>query len=309
MDMDTFTTTVYVMVDDYCKAQPIAWPVHPGPSPSLAVSEVLTLVLLSRCQVFASDRAFYRYAVRQLRRAFPTLPVYSQFNRLARLALPWLMGFSRWVVAQLRARQCAYEALDTMGCATRNRQRRRAGWLAGEANLGYCNRLRWYEGLNVITSVTPDGVITGFGCAPASTKEQGYAETFLRARAEPQPRLPEVGLPALGDYVADNGFCGAALHAGWAQAYGARVISPPQRHRSRQPWPKVWRRWLASLRQIVETVHDKLLNTFRMERERPHQLQGFRTRLAGSVALHNLCIWLNVQLGRPKLAFADLVEW
>jgi hypothetical protein len=309
MDIDTFMTTVYVMVDDYCKSEHIDWPVQPGPTPSLCVSEVLTLVLISRWNVFSSERAFYRYASRHLRRAFPNLPQYSQFNRLARAALPWLTGFSHALVARLQARQCSYEALDTMGCATRNVQRRGTGWLAGEANIGYCNRLHWYEGLNVITSVTPEGVITGFGCAPASTKEQPYAETFLMARAHPWPGLPEVGLPAWGEYLTDNGFCGEDNHAWWERAYGARVISPPQRSRSRQPWPKALRRWLASLRQIVETVHAKLLNTFRMENERPHQLQGFRERLAASVALHNLCIWLNVQLGRPKLAFADLVEW
>jgi len=27
------------------------------------------------------------------------------------------------------------------------------------------------------------------------------------------------------------------------------------------------------------------------------------------VALHNFCIWLNEQLGRPWLAFADLLGW
>jgi len=25
--------------------------------------------------------------------------------------------------------------------------------------------------------------------------------------------------------------------------------------------------------------------------------------------LHNFCIWLNEQLGRPRLAFTDLVDW
>jgi len=27
------------------------------------------------------------------------------------------------------------------------------------------------------------------------------------------------------------------------------------------------------------------------------------------MALHNFCIWLNEQLGRPRLAFLDLVDW
>jgi hypothetical protein len=27
------------------------------------------------------------------------------------------------------------------------------------------------------------------------------------------------------------------------------------------------------------------------------------------MALHNFCLWLNEPLGRPRLAFADLVNW
>lgn len=309
MDQDTFLTTVYVRADDYCKADGIDWPKRPGPAPALSVGEVLTLSLLSRWQRFGSDREFYAYARRHWRAAFPGLPERSRFNRHLRAVVPWLIGFSQTVVAQLRARQCVYEALDTMGCATRNVHRRGRGWLAGEAKRGFCNRLGWYDGLNVMTSVTPTGVITGFGCAPASTKEQPYAETFLAARVVQPAGLPEVGAAALGGYVTDNGFCGRVRQQHWATAYGAHLISPPQKTRTAHPWPAAWRRWLAGVRQIVETVHAKLLVTFRLERERPHLLQGFRARLAASVALHNFCIWLNTQLGRPPLAFADLIEW
>ncbi len=67
---------------------------------------------------------------------------------------------------------------------------------------------------------------------------------------------------------------------------------------------------MAGIRQIVETVYDKLLNTFGgLHRERPHELSGVRARLAARVALHNFCIWLNEHLGRPRLAFADLLGW
>ena len=34
-------------------------------------------------------------------------------------------------------------------------------------------------------------------------------------------------------------------------------------------------------------------------------LEGFQVRLAAKMALHNFCIWLNQQLGRPLLAVAD----
>ncbi len=85
-------------------------------------------------------------------------------------------------------------------------------------------------------------------------------------------------------------------------------MGPPKRT-SRQPWSKQARRWLAGVRQIVETVDDTVHHTFGLSRERPHALPGFQARLAAKLALHNCCLWLNEQLGRPPLAFADLVDW
>jgi hypothetical protein len=116
-----------------------------------------------------------------------------------------------------------------------------------------------------------------------------------------------VGAPACGPYVVDKGFEGHANQQTWWQASGAQVLCPPQRH-SHVPWPKRLRRWLAGVRQIVETVYEKLWHTFRLDRERPHDLGGFQARLTAKMCLHNFCIWVNDQLGRPRLAFADLVN-
>src|SRR5215216_891407 len=113
------------------------------------------------------------------------------------------------------------------------------------------------------------------------------------------PRLPSVGSAAAGPYVTDKGFEGEDNHRRWLDRYGARIIHPPKRN-ARKPWPKRLRRWVAAIRQIVESVYEKLFNAFGLWRERPHELSGLRARLAGRVALHNFCIWLNEQLGRPR---------
>jgi Transposase DDE domain len=176
------------------------------------------------------------------------------------------------------------------------------------ADIGWRNRLGWYEGFHVLLAVNPVGVITGFGFGAASTKDQPLADTFFALRRFPPPQWHGAGAPAHGPYVIDKGFEGAAWHMHWRQHYGAAVICPPKRH-SQQPWPKWRRRWLAGVRQIVETVYDKLSHTFRLDRERPHDLRGFQARLAAKVALHNFCIWLNEQCGRPRLAFVELVDW
>jgi len=86
LDGDTFLTTLYVMVDDFCHSHlPTApLPKKPGPRASLCASEVITLAIFARWGRFSSERDFYRYARTSLCNAFPTLPDRSQFNRLVR---------------------------------------------------------------------------------------------------------------------------------------------------------------------------------------------------------------------------------
>jgi len=307
VDPNTFLTTLYVMADTFCKT------VHapdgqPGPAASLTRSEVITLAVFGQWARFQSERDFYRYAQRQLRPAFPTLPDRAQFNRLLRHYRDAVSAFALHVADHLRAHTAAYEALDCSGVATRNAKRRGHGWLPGVADIGWSNRLGWYEGVHLILAVTPSGVITGFGFGAASTKDQPLADTFFALRHTPNCSLPSVGQPASGPYVVDTGFEGTANHHHWAAAYHAHVICPPRRS-SQRPWSKAWRRWVASIRQIVETVYDKLHYAFRLARERPHDLTGFQARLAAKVALHNFCIWLNIGRGREQLAFADLLDW
>ncbi len=307
VDVDTFLTTLYVMVDDFCQSR--APKRKPGPEASLCASEVITLSIFARWSRFASERDFYRYAETKLREAFPTLPSRSQFNRLLRFHTEFLEAFALHLAAVLQKQKSPYEALDSSAMPVRDAKRRGAGWLAGYADIGWSNSLGWYEGFSLLAAVDPSGVITGFCFGAASTSDQQLAETFFAVRARPDPRLISVGSVSSGPYIADKGFEGLENHHRWQQSYGASIIHPPKRNARKVSWPKRLRRWVASIRQIVETVYDKLFNTFGLWRERPHELEGLRARLAARVALHNFCIWLNDQLSRPRLAFADLLGW
>jgi len=326
LDVDTFLTTLYVLVDECDKTALPAEPPTTGPASALSRSEALTLALFGQWSQFPSERAFYRYAERHLRPAFPTLPARSQYNRHVRRVAPHLIAVGQWVAARLletltttaptEGTDLAYEVVDSLGVAVRHTQRRGRGWLPGQAMRGYCNRLGWYLGFHVLTVVTPQGLITGFGIAPGNSADQGLAETLLAARQSPhlRQRLPEAGVShADGYYLADTGFEGARWVRGWRERYQARVLLPPkrgtERHQPRHPWPRLLRRAFAGWRQIVESAHNKLLLLLGLEHERPHTLAGFRARLAARVALYNCCCWLNHHLGRPLLAFADLVDW
>jgi hypothetical protein len=88
------------------------------------------------------------------------------------------------------------------------------------------------------------------------------AETFFAVRARANPRLGSVGSISVGPYVvADKGFEGVENHRRWLENYEAQLIHPPK-HNSRKPWSKRLRRWIAGIRQIVESVYEKLFNAF-----------------------------------------------
>jgi hypothetical protein len=269
---------------------------------------VITLGLFGPWACFPSERAFSRYARQHLRRAFPALPQRTPFNRwLRRYHEAMGVCFLR-LVDLLEGRDGLYEALDSSAVPTREAKRRGAGWLPGLADLGWSTRLGWYEGFPRLIAVHPRGIMTGVGVGPASAKDQPLAETFFARRRQPHPRGLSVGKPALGPSVCEKGFEGQTAHRRWWYGDGAHVMCPPKRH-SQHPWSKRMGRWLAGVRQIVETVYDKGHHAFGLSRERPHDLTGFLARLAAKLALHTFCIWLNGQLGRPSLAFADLVDW
>ena len=166
----------------------------------------MTLALCGQWACFQSERAFYRYAWRHLRGAFPTLPARAQFNRLQRQHRNAIVAFALSLAQGLLQPTDAYEALDSAAVPTRDAKRRGTGWLAGQADIGWSNLLGWYEGFHLLISVTPAGVMTGLGFAAASTKDQPLAETFFATRKRPDPRLPSCGQPVGEVYVVATGF-------------------------------------------------------------------------------------------------------
>ena len=108
-------------------------------------------------------------------------------------------------------------------------------------------------GFSLLAAVDPSGVVTGFCFAAASTADQQLAETFFAMRAQPNLRLSSVGSASSGPYIAEKGFEGEENHLRWLEDYGVHIIHPPKRNSKKRSWSKRLRRWLAGIRQIVES--------------------------------------------------------
>src|SRR5450432_2693023 len=88
MDMDSFLTEVYVIVDDWYKSvYGTAGIRRRGVTPQLSDSEVLTLLLVEQWQVgvtWRTERGMLRWMAAHGRCWFPVLVGRSAFNRRAR---------------------------------------------------------------------------------------------------------------------------------------------------------------------------------------------------------------------------------
>ena len=185
LEVDTFLTALYVMVDDLCHSHQTERS-RVGPDASLCASEVITLSIFGRWSRFASERDFYRYAEAHLKEAFPTLPERSQFNRLVRFYAEDIEYLAVKLGQIMEGGEHPYQALDASAMPIRDLKRRGHGWLAGQADIGWSNSLGWYEGFSLLISVEPSGVITGFLFCTCSHGRPAPGRDLLRPKGLPK---------------------------------------------------------------------------------------------------------------------------
>jgi hypothetical protein len=341
LDLDTFLTTVYCVVDDLYREQfAAAKPVRPGAQPQVSDSEVLTLAVLGQWQPRNSEEALVQYAAAHWRAYFPQLLSQEAFNRRVRDLGGVLAALGPAVAAVLRAHlggAASYEVWDGLPIPLmrlcRGRRHRSFGDEAGFGRGGVDREL--YYGVHLLAAVDACGAITGFTLGPADTSEYWLAEALLRWRADPLGPAPTVeelapilgptharggrrqgpsgplgprlaaGQPAAVPYVGDLGFAGSRWRTHWRDAYGAVVLTKAEYTALPQTERAAWTGWLCGLRQRVETAFGALTTSLGAKFPRARTLPGLRARLAAKVAAYNLALYVNHLFGRPTFSLFD----
>src|SRR3712207_320916 len=296
MDLDSFLVSLYVLVDDWWKAaHPSSAPRKPGRPVLLSESEVLTLAILAQWPRFRSERDFWRFAWAHLRPYFPALCSQSQLNRRIRALAPELRLLQRAFAEDLMEPSAVYRVMDTTLIPAIVRVRAsRKGLFCGQASFGRsASKTEWVYGFKAALVVDPEGVITAFGLATASSDERPIGEALVAS-------------DRFGAYLADKGFTGVEWERHWMEVYGALVAATPYDD-SRRAWSKADRRWASGKRQIIEGVICQLKDFFSLERHRAKTLGGLLARLAAKLAAYTCAQRINDRLGRPKRQLADLL--
>ena len=340
MDLDTFLTTLYVLVDDWYKTEigTLAQRRKAG-TLKMSDSEVLTVALVGQWEVgvpWRSERGVVRYMQTHGRGWFPKMLERSAFNERVRHLCMVLAALQAWIAQQLTATGDIYEVEDGLPlpvCSLGQMQREKQHWLGAQSSLGHGGTHGgWFYGQRWWVSVTPKGVITGWLVGAAHLNERWMQEAFLTTRAGhgalacPPVNTHEIqrsrlslpggfmgGFFAVGQsqarpYVVDRGLNGKRWRQHWWQHYQTTVIAiPPANAPEHRLWTRADCLWLAHVRQIIETIFSVLTTVFGIKRVNAHSLWGQYTRLAAKAAAYNLAIWFNQRLQRPLLAAATLI--
>ena len=295
LDLDTFLTAVYTVVDDLYRERLAAMMAHrPGPAPTLSDSEVLALAICAEWGPWDSERGFWRFACLRLRHLFPRLIDQSEFNRRRRSLYPALAAVQRAITERLGVELERERLLDTKPVAVMVLKRHDDRGLVfdGKAAVGWCQTKRqWYYGFKLVLALTLGGVIARYDLVPANVDDRDAAAEVL----EPGCR-----------YWADKGFFGEQCQREWAESAGAAVWAEPPRS-TLAAWPRAFAYLAHRVRQLIEVVNAQLQGQFGIERSLAKTLWGLVTRVQAKLTAHTLGVYLNVLAGRPPLALKTLM--
>lgn len=224
MNLASLLVYLYVFVDDWWQDRHPSPVIRPGRPALLAESEVLTLAILMQWPRWRSERDFWRFARAHLRPYFPNLLSQSQLNRRIRSLEPELRSLQRDLAETLLEPKAVYHILDTTLVPAVVRVRAcRKGLFAGQAAFGRSvSKTEWVYGFKVALSVTPEGVITAFGLAPANCDERPIGEFLVASDGH-------------DGYLADKGFSSVGWEKHWLESYEALVAATPQKS-ARRAW-------------------------------------------------------------------------
>ena len=340
MDLDTFFTQLYVLIDDWYKGRPdYHWHGERGADSRLSDSEVVTLALAGQWRVgvpWQSERGLVRWIQQQGRRLFPSMLGRSAFNARVRQLWGVYIKVQQDFGALLSSRDDIYLEVDCMPLpAFSNAQAlKEAGHWQWESMQGHGGTSsHFFYGDHLLACVTPSYVVDGWLVGNGDIQDRWLLEAFLSTRAGcPQLQLPPLNqkrgrhgqahhhpvghigaFQAVGEgqhrpYLADRGLNGQRWRLHWFTAYHASVISvPPTNAPEIAVWTATDQRWLASKRQPIETVFARLCDVFGIKRLLAHSRWGQYTRIAAKIAAYHLGMVLNELLGRPRGALATLL--
>ena len=288
MDRDHFIIYVYCLVCQYYQEIVMLHPLRRrGFPPSLSDEEVVTMEICGEYFGFDEDEAIYAYFRKHYGEWFPELRDRTVFVRQA--ANLWQV--KAWIQHRLTvvSKQATdpIQPIDTLPlpvCVYTRSKRDRC--FKPDADYGYCaaKDLHYY-GFKLGLRISQAGMIIHYSLLPARPHDIQLVDDLLDGFQGVAP--------------ADKGFIDAFRQQALAQK-GVEMVTPARKNMDAQP-PVSLQRICRRLRKRIETVGSQLTKRYAIAETRTRDLWHYQHRLIRKILSHTICVFINLQLGRPPL--------
>lgn len=295
IDKNTVLTIIFTLVDDIMKEPKIVrYLKRPGINPNLSDSEIITLALYQELIGENREDHFFRLHQKKLKSYFPRINERSRYNRRKRdlhkvfLAVRLSLG----IVLGLKGKTQVVIDSAPVPVVGYKRDKRRSDFTGGE--YGYCSsRALKYFGYKLHTIVSFCGSIVDFCLTGAAPFDDQVVEEFLDKN---KGQLIQV--------IGDKAYVSERLKKLLREQMGIWLYSPKRRHAKNTTQHTNEDQNKARL--IIETVNAQLQEQFKLSKHYAKSWWGFITRIAAKITAHTMGQVINLILGKPKLALANL---
>lgn len=295
IDQNTVLTIIFTLVDDIMKDPKIAdYLIRPGINPKLSDSEIITLALYQELIGDSRENHFYRLHKEGLKSYFPKLNERSRYNRRKRDLHQVFLAVRLSLGVTLGLKEKTKVAIDSAPIPVigYKRDKRYSDFTSGE--YGYCSsKALKYFGYKLHTIVSFCGSIVDFCLTRAAPFDDQVVEEFID-RSKKQ----------LTQVIGDKAYVSEKLKKLLREQMGIWLYTP--RKNNAKNTTQHLSKNQSKARLMVETVNAQLQEQFKLSKHYAKSWWGFMTRVATKITAHTMGQVVNVILGKPKLALADL---
>jgi hypothetical protein len=295
MSRDYFIILVYCLVCEHYQAVVAQHPIRRrGFAPTLTDEEVITIELCGEYFGLARDEDIFDYFRSHYRQFFPQLRERTGFVRQAANLWAVKTMIHRRITQISGQAADVVQVIDTLPlpiCTYTRSQRDRCFKL--EADYGYCaaKDLHYY-GFKLGLRISRVGMIIDFPLLPARPHDSQLLDDLIAGYE--------------GVVPADRAFINQSRQETLASKRYVELVVPARKNMHMRPPIAILKacgRW----RKLVETVGSHLTERYHIAKTRARDLWHYQHRLIRKVLSHTICVFINLQLGRPPLHLDDLV--
>lgn len=295
MSRDYFIIMVYCLVCEYYQAVVAQHPLRRrGFPPALTDEEVITIEICGEYFGFYQDEDIFDYFRSHYHHFFPQLRERTGFVRQA--ANLWgIKKMMQQRLTQISGQEAdEVQIIDTVPlpvCTYTRGSRDRC--FKPDADYGYCAaKDMHYYGFKLGLRISRIGMITHYPLLPARPHDSQLLDDLIAGFE--------------GVVPADKAFIDEFRQENLAKKRNVALIVPVRKNMTSK-LPKSILKTCSRWRKLVETVGSHLTERYHIAKTRARDLWHYQHRLIRKVLSHTMCVFINLQLGRPPLHLDDLV--